>query len=86
MQAVQISPESNPGRDYLICETEGLKVGVFTVLGKDPHGRPKVGCPFSTADRLVTELEKQVDHIICETMRRLHPKRIHWLVLGWSRV
>ena len=58
-------PESNPGRDYLICETEGLKVGVLTVLGRSFMG-PKVGCPFSTADRLVTELEKQVDHIICE--------------------
>ena len=58
-------PESNPGRDYLICETEELKVGVFTVLGRSFMG-PKVDCPFSTADRLVCELKEQADLIVCE--------------------
>ena len=58
-------PQSNPGRDHLICEAEGIKVGLFTVLGRSFMG-PKVSCPFLIAESLVTELEKQVDLIICE--------------------
>ena len=58
-------PNSNPGRDYLICEINGSKVGVFTVLGRSFMG-PKVDCPFATADKLVNQLETQVDQIICE--------------------
>jgi len=58
-------PVSNPGRRYLIREIDGLKVGVFTVLGRS-FMCPKVDCPFSTAEMLVSELEVKVDLIICE--------------------
>ena len=36
-------PQSNPGRDHLIVEVSGLRVGVLTVLGRSFMG-PKVTC------------------------------------------
>ena len=58
-------PSSNPGKDRLILEYQGMKVGVFTVLGRSFMG-PKVSCPFSTASQLIEELKNKVDSIIVE--------------------
>ena len=58
-------PASNPGKDRLISEVKDVRIGIFTVLGRSFMG-PKVDCPFATADRLILELEKEVDQIICE--------------------
>ena len=58
-------PDSNPGRDRLIIDCEGLKIGIFTVLGRTFMG-PKVSCPFLTVDRIVSELESNADLIVVE--------------------
>jgi len=58
-------PAINPGRDRLIIELNGFKVGLFTVLGRTFMG-PKVDCPFATSDRLVTELNASCDIVLCE--------------------
>ena len=58
-------PATNPGRDHLIIDFSGKKVGVFTVLGSTFMG-PKVDCPFATSDRIVTELNASCDIILCE--------------------
>jgi len=58
-------PDSNPGRDRLIIEKGGLKIGIFTVLGRTFMG-PKVSCPFQTASQVVQDLEAQTDAIIVE--------------------
>ena len=58
-------PDSNPGKDYLILESNGLKIGLFTVLGRTFMG-PKVSCPFQTAARIVKEMEGQTDAIFVE--------------------
>jgi len=58
-------PASNPGRDRLIFEVNGSKVGLFTVLGRTFMG-PKVDCPFATSDRIVNELKDTCDTILCE--------------------
>ena len=58
-------PQSNPGRDHLILEVSGLRVGVLTVLGRSFMG-PKVTCPFATATRLVEELGSKTDSLIVE--------------------
>lgn len=58
-------PPSNPGRDRLVLESKGIRVGLFTVLGRSFMG-PKVSCPFLTALELIDELKKEVDAIIVE--------------------
>ena len=58
-------PANNPGRDRLIIEVNGLKVGLFTVLGRTFMG-PKVDCPFATSDRIVNELKDSSDIVLCE--------------------
>ena len=58
-------PDSNPGRDRLIIEKDGLKIGIFTVLGRTFMG-PKVSCPFQTASKMVQDLDAQTDIIIAE--------------------
>ena len=58
-------PASNPGRDRLIIEVNGAKVGLFTVLGRTFMG-PKVDCPFATSDRIVNELKDSCDIVFCE--------------------
>ena len=58
-------PKSNPGRDHLIFDVNGFKIGLFTVLGRTFMG-PKVDCPFATSDRMVDELKTSCDSILCE--------------------
>ncbi|MDG1137934.1 MAG: TIGR00282 family metallophosphoesterase [Opitutales bacterium] len=58
-------PDSNPGSHYLISDAGGIKVAVFTVLGRTFMG-PKVSCPFVTAQSLSNKLGQKADVIICE--------------------
>ena len=58
-------PGSNPGKDHLVIDFAGTKVGLFTVLGRTFMG-PKVDCPFATADRLVEKLRESCDLILAE--------------------
>jgi metallophosphoesterase (TIGR00282 family) len=58
-------PSSNPGRDHLVLELCGTKVGLFTVLGRTFMG-PKVDCPFATADRTIEQLDTSCDLILAE--------------------
>tara|TARA_B100000212_G_scaffold203663_1_gene153712 strand:- start:169 stop:948 length:780 start_codon:yes stop_codon:yes gene_type:complete len=58
-------PYSNPGRDHLIVELEGSRVGIFTVLGRS-FMEPKVACPFATATRMIEELNAKTDSLIVE--------------------
>lgn len=55
---------SNPGRNHLLFEVDGRRVGVFTVLGRQ-FMKPR-DCPFLAADRLVGELQEQADIIVAE--------------------
>ncbi|MDC3283943.1 TIGR00282 family metallophosphoesterase [Opitutales bacterium] len=58
-------PNTNPGRDRLILDANGTKLGLFTVLGRTFMG-PKVDCPFATADRIVSKLQNSCDLIFAE--------------------
>ena len=58
-------PASNPGRDHLVLESGGFKVGLFTVLGRTFMG-PKVSCPFEKADQLVERLTGETDAQVAE--------------------
>ena len=58
-------PATNPGRDRLIIEVNGSRIGLFTVLGRTFMG-PKVDCPFAISDQVVDELKSTSDIILCE--------------------
>jgi metallophosphoesterase (TIGR00282 family) len=57
-------PPVCPGRDHLVIEAAGKRVGVFTVLGRN-FMKPR-DCPFRSADRLIQSLDGQVDAILVE--------------------
>ncbi len=58
-------PADNPGRRSLIVEHGGVRLGVFTVLGRQ-FLPPRAECPFRTADALIDELSSQVDLLVAE--------------------
>ncbi|OHE70983.1 MAG: metallophosphoesterase [Verrucomicrobia bacterium GWC2_42_7] len=47
-------PEGCPGRDFLILERNGLKIGVFSVIGRVMMNM-SLDCPFKKADKLVSK-------------------------------
>jgi len=48
-------PERCPGRTSLLLERDGVRLGVFTVLGRQ-YLNLKASCPFVTSDRVLGEL------------------------------
>jgi len=71
--------ETCPGADRLIVDCMGVKVGIFTVLGRNFMG-PKVACPFKTADRLIEEMADQCDVLIAEIHAEATSEKI---AFGW---
>lgn len=47
-------PASNPGRRWLLLERDGVRLAVFTVLGRQ-FMPPRSDCPFRTADAIIAE-------------------------------
>jgi len=72
-------PSEVPGRDSLIIKSNGLLIGVFTLLGRNFMG-PNVDCPFRTADRQIDMLTPKVDLIIAEIHAEATSEKI---ALGW---
>ncbi len=72
-------PATAPGRDRLIIESNGIRVGIFTVLGRNFMG-PKVACPFETADRLIEEMADQTDVVLVEIHAEATSEKI---AMGW---
>lgn len=68
-----------PGRDYLILDVGSVKVGVFTVLGRNFMG-PKVDCPFRAADRIIKQLKNQTDVILVEIHAEATSEKV---AFGW---
>ncbi|TVR50733.1 MAG: YmdB family metallophosphoesterase [Puniceicoccaceae bacterium] len=53
-----------PGRTHLVLEAGGIRVGVFTVLGR--QFLPPRDCPFRRAEILAGELKKGTDLVVVE--------------------
>lgn len=68
-----------PGKDRLVLEAAGKRVGLFTVMGQNYMG-PKVECPFRTADRLIAEMKDEVDLVVAEIHAEATSEKI---ALGW---
>lgn len=72
-------PWSCPGRDHLIIESRGFRIGVFTVLGRQYMGM-KAECPFLASDRMIDRLRGQADALIVEIHAEATSEK---QALGW---
>ncbi len=57
-------PVAAPGRAWLMVERDGLRLAVFTVLGR--HFMPPRDCPFLAADRVLGEIGDTAHAVLAE--------------------
>ncbi|WP_269537408.1 TIGR00282 family metallophosphoesterase [Cerasicoccus fimbriatus] len=72
-------PAENPGRTHLILESNGFKLGVFTVLGRT-FMKTNADCPFRCADHQIGELHAQCDAILAEIHAETTSEKV---AMGW---
>jgi metallophosphoesterase (TIGR00282 family) len=72
-------PAGNPGRTHLILEKDGVRLLVFTVLGRSFMGL-KAECPFLGADALLKRHEGQYDGALVEIHAEATSEK---QALGW---
>jgi metallophosphoesterase (TIGR00282 family) len=58
-------PVSCPGRNHVIIDVKGFRLGVFTVLGRHFLGM-KAECPFLGADAMLAKLAGKIDGALVE--------------------
>ena len=68
-----------PGREFLVVENEGFRLGLFTVLGRQ-FMRPLTDNPFTTADRLLQQLKEDTDAVFVEIHAEATSEKT---ALGW---
>lgn len=69
----------NPGRDHLILEGNGFRLGVLTVLGR--NFMPPQECPFRTTERLLGEVGDQADAWLLEIHAEATSEKV---AFGWA--
>lgn len=69
----------NPGREYVIVEKNGVKLGIFNLLGQTLV-KIKSDCPFVGADRVLKELAPQCDLIFLDFHAETSSEKIS---MGW---
>jgi 2',3'-cyclic-nucleotide 2'-phosphodiesterase len=57
-------PVVSPGRPWVVVERDGVRLAVFTVLGR--HFMPPRDCPFLAADRVLSEIDTAADFVLVE--------------------
>ncbi len=72
-------PENCPGRRFLVVERNDVRVGIFTVLGRQ-FLKPLSACPFSCSDRILSELKSETDLVLTEVHAEATSEKI---ALGW---
>ncbi|HEY5552706.1 MAG TPA: TIGR00282 family metallophosphoesterase [Opitutaceae bacterium] len=72
-------PAECPGRDRLVLERGGKRLGVFTVLGRNFMGM-KAECPFLASRRIAAELEDKCGAILVEIHMEATSEKI---AMGW---
>ncbi len=58
-------PPNNPGRDFLIVEKDGVKLGIFSLLGQTLM-KIKADCPFRTSTQIAEKLSTLCDIILLD--------------------
>ncbi len=73
-------PNTAPGRDLAIFETDtGAKVAVFSLLGRLYMKLP-VDCPFRAADRVLARIPHDVKVVVCDLHAEATSEKI---AMGW---
>jgi metallophosphoesterase (TIGR00282 family) len=72
-------PEKCPGRDFIVVEKNGAKVGVCAVLGRN-FMKIFGGCPISALERVMQKNRAGVDIFIAEVHAEATSEKI---ALGW---
>ena len=57
-------PKGVPGKDYLIIEAQGIKVGILNLLGRT--FMQCMDCPFQAAERLLPRIREQAPIILVD--------------------
>ncbi len=73
-------PDQNPGRSAVILPVKGMKLGIFSVLGRNYINLKAAACPFISADALIRKLQADCDAIIVEAHMEATSEKI---ALGW---
>lgn len=58
-------PHSNPGRDFVVVEKNGMKLGVFSLLGQTLM-KIKSDCPFAAASRMYDKVAPLCDAVFLD--------------------
>lgn len=72
-------PTACPGRDHLILNVNGFRLGIFTVLGRH-FMKINAECPFLACDAMLAKLEGQVDGVFVEIHAEATSEK---QALGW---
>ena len=72
-------PRCNPGRDCVVVEKNGMKLGVFCLLGQTLM-KIKSECPFEAASRTVEKLEPLCDAILLDFHAETTSEKVS---MGW---
>ncbi len=58
-------PGKNPGKEYVIIEKDGFKLGIFSLLGQTLM-KLKANCPYEAADRIIDALKDKCDAVFLD--------------------
>ncbi len=58
-------PGKNPGREYVVIEKNGVRLGVFNLLGQTLM-KLKANCPYEAADRITGVLKGKCDAVFLD--------------------
>ena len=72
-------PHSNPGRDFVVVEKNGIKVGIFSLLGQTLM-KIKADCPFAAAERMVEKMKPFCDIIFLDFHAETSSEKVS---MGW---
>jgi metallophosphoesterase (TIGR00282 family) len=72
-------PAGCPGRDHVVVEAKGVRLAVFTVLGRTFMGL-KAECPFLAADAMLAKLAGTADAVFVEIHAEATSEK---QALGW---
>ena len=72
-------PASNPGRDHVIVDVNGFRLGIFTLLGRH-FIKLKAECPFLAANAMIEKLRPLTDGILVEMHAETTSEKI---AMGW---
>lgn len=72
-------PRDNPGREFVIVERNGMKLGVFCLLGQTLM-KIKSDCPFAAASRVVDELAPLCDAVMLDFHAETSSEKVS---MGW---